>query len=156
MLAIRWIEMCGGKSTQEMAKFELNPGRQVSAEAVVGLESHVWQARYGLLIDTDKTPLVRAYADDINSWVIDGKITPDELCTNVDYVDTWEEIDSMIKEYECNYTVPECVVECPTYKAVVVVGHRKEENNTMVKAIELSKAMGLPLYVAETLYVPNT
>ena len=156
MLAIRWIEMCGGKSTQEMAKFELNPGRQVSAEAVVGLESHVWQARYGLLIDTDKTPLVRAYADDINSWVIDGKIIPDELCTNVDYVDTWSEVEGMVKDYECNHTVPECVVEKPAYKTVIVVGHRKHENNTMEKAVELARIMDLPLYIMETLYVPNS
>ena len=156
MLAIRWIEMCGGRTTQEMAKFELSPGRQVSAEAVVGLETHVWQARYGLLIDTDKTPLVRAYADDINSWVIDGKIIPDELCANVDYVDTWGEVEGMVKDYECKHTVPECVVEKPAYKAVIVVGHRKHENNTMEKAVELARIMDLPLYIMETLYVPNS
>ena len=156
MLAIRWIEMCGGKAVQEMAEFELNPQRQVSVEAIIGLESHIWQARYGLLVDTDKTKLIRAYADDINSWIIDGKIMPDEVCINTKYVDEWEEVSNMVREYECKYNVPECIVEDPIYKAVVIVGHRKNENNTMTKAIELSKAMSLPLYIMETLYIPNT
>ena len=171
MLALRWLEGHGGttKSIVDIASFELDPQKQVSVEAVLGLTSRFWRANYGLLVDTNKTNLVAGWEDDVNShYGDDGELVPYEYCEDFDHVTEWDQIEPMmarIGELRC----VECFVERPVYKAVVVLDKYKNDCEyawrsfdndqgltVLEKAHIVADILGVPVYISSVLRNPHS
>jgi len=158
MITIRWLDLYGSGYGIQMERHIENPYNQASAETIFNLESQISKARFGLLVDTSKTKLIAAYEDDINSWFVDGKVVPDELCECYDYVTEWDAIPELLKtEWAIERNdkgVIETVIENPTFKAVVVAGN-KATKETIKEAKEASEFLDLPMYVMNELKIKD-
>jgi len=189
MMIIRWLEMFGkhGKasiSISDRAVRELNPGRPLAAECIVGSKTGYLDARLGLLVDTDKTKLVACYDHDVYSHFdrYNGAVELHEYETGAWHVNRWHDIDwfidmvaeeeykidrkygnirhETIKEYR-DRIVPECIIEKPVYKRVIVIAdyankpiHWTDSLTTMEKAHIVSDIMGIPIHVSHSIEYP--
>ena len=141
-VAVRWLGAYGkADSIQEVADFEMNPGRQVACEVMqVNTKSGIKHARVGLLVDQSKTKLVRAYVGD--SWTFtDGH----RLLSKRDnrYVSSWGEaggLQKMSRHHRSGYT--EGTIDNPIYSSIVI---QDDKPGTLSFTKKLSELTGLPI-----------
>jgi len=137
---VRWMGAYGrGATVADIAAFEAAPGRPVSAEAFrfgqsLGLAGEV--AKVGLVVDTTKTVLLKAYAGDACT-ADKGRISSRMLgLVKVCY---WGDIDRMSDSMTEDWYI-EAFIESPVYQSVVYLGEDPPQF-----ARDLAEAMGLPL-----------
>ena len=142
-LVVRWLGAYGHASDLvEMAKWESAPDRQVAAEALdyQGI-SRIEQSRVGLLVDTQRTHLMRAYVGDAYTYVgKNGKLLANR---QVAYVTQWGHVWWVIKKAAHQRWYVEATLDHPVYKAVVV----KDQRPSTLKVAELvARIMDLPIW----------
>lgn len=141
-LVIRWLGAYGHASDLvEMAKWEAAPDRQVAAEALsYSGNSRIKRAKVGLLVDTERTTLARAYVGDSYTHVTnDGRLFADRQCP---YVVEWGHVWWVVKKAAHQRWYSEVTLHRPVYKAVVVKDRRP---TTLEVARAVADIMDLPV-----------
>jgi len=159
-LVIRWLELFSSweREMGESAKLEMTLGRDVCAECLYGLRTY-YQSRLGLLVNTDKTKLVRGYDHDVSSWGnSDGGVDVHELEECVPYETTWRGVFNLVRANGERQGSGECIIRDPVYSAVIVIADYANkpvwwnvEQTTIEKARIVSSVMGIPIYVSHAI-----
>jgi hypothetical protein len=143
-IVVRWLGAYGHHSdVKEMAEWELQPDRWVAAEALRKGKSYIHCSLVGLLVDTDKTTLIRAYRGDSYTDVTKAKKL--KASRNRDFVTRWEHVYAVNRRLNGKGgPYVECTIANPIYKAIVC---KSDKKSAIGFAQKLSDLMGLPVEV---------